>query len=50
MGSPLAPLLANWFMTSKKKSLTVNSEQKPIFTRVDDIFVLMKNVKDKHLL
>ena len=46
MGSPLAPLLANWFVASQENSLlTINSEPKPFFYAryVDDIFVLMKN-------
>ena len=49
MGSPLAPLLANWFITSKEKTQLKNSvKTKPIFyTRyVDDIFLLMKNKHD----
>ena len=47
MGSPLAPLLANWFVASKEQKLlsTLTSEKKPIFYAryVDDIFVLMEN-------
>ena len=49
MGSPLAPLLANWFIASKENTqLKNNDKTKPIFyTRyVDDIFVLMENNHD----
>ena len=49
MGSPLAPLLANQFITSKENTqLKNNVKTKPIFyTRyVDDTFVLMENNHD----
>ena len=49
MGSPLAPLLANWFIASKENTqLKNNDKTKPIFyTRyVDDIFVLIENNHD----
>ncbi len=46
MGSPLAPILANWFVASKENyQLQTNLKTKPLFyTRyVDDIFVVTKN-------
>ena len=46
MSSPLAPVSANWFITSKENSqLKSNNKTKPLFYAryVDDIFVLMKN-------
>ena len=49
MGSPLAPLLANWFITSKENTqLKSNIETQSIFyTRyVDKVFVLMENNND----
>ena len=49
MGSPLVPLLANWFVASKKLIILIsNSKQKPIFYAryTDDIFVIMKNNND----
>ena len=49
MGSPLAPILANWFITSKENSqLKSDNKIKPLFyvRYVDDIFVLMKNNND----
>ena len=49
MGSPLAPLLANWLIESKENTqLKNNDKTKPIFyTRyVDDIFVLIENNHD----
>ena len=49
MGSPLAPLLANWFITSKENTqLKNNVKTKSIcYTRYEhDIFVLMENNHD----
>ena len=46
MGSPSAPILANWFVASKENyQLQTNSKTKPLFyTRyVDDIFVVTQD-------
>ena len=46
MGSPLAPILANWFVESKENyQLQTNSKTKPLlYTKyVDDIFVVTQN-------
>ena len=46
MGSPLAQILTNWFVTSKWNfQIQTNWKEKPLFyTRyVDDIFVVTKN-------
>ena len=49
MGSLLAPVLANWVLTSKENSqLKSNNKTIPLFyaRHVDNIFVLMKNNND----
>ena len=46
MGSPLAPIIVNWFVALKENyQLQTNSKTKPLFyTRyVDDIFVVTQN-------
>ena len=46
MCSPLAAVLANWFITSKENSQlkSINKTKLLFYARyVDDIFVLMKN-------
>ena len=45
MGSPLAPLLANWFV-SKLETNLLNEIQPKMYTRyVDDIFTIFPNEK-----
>ena len=47
MGSPLAPLLANWFIASKENTQN-NVKTKPIFYTiyVDEIFIIIENNHD----
>ena len=52
MGSPLAPLLANWFVASIENKIledTAHSQYKPIFYRryVDDIFAVFRSSVDR---
>ena len=49
MGSPLNPILANWFVASKENyQLQTNLKTKPLFytSYVDDIFVVTQNNTD----
>ena len=49
MGSPLAPLLADWFITSEENTqFKKNVEAKPmLYTRyVEDVFVRTENNHD----
>ena len=44
MGSPLAPLLANWFVSDLESNLLEKHQQPKIYCRyVDDIFCVFNN-------
>ena len=50
MGSPLAPLLANWFVAKLENDLLENPNfKKPIFYQryVDDIFAIFETIEER---